>query len=170
MFLRNFGLWVKSRNSERRSGSRELACFHCRLLRLGQVPENSLASTAAFFDSAVHAWALWRSAPGLAPVAAAVGPCALSVGGRAPKVPAARAGASAGCRRSGAEGPRSSRQGQRWWPPRGAARAVAPWSARRQLRVLRAGDLARARAQHDDGGNGEGGGTVEWKWDGVHLV
>ncbi|XP_039771910.1 uncharacterized protein LOC120640088 [Panicum virgatum] len=95
-----------------RPGSRELACFHCRLLRLGrfhcrllrlgQVPENSLASTAAFFDSAVHAWALWRRAPGLAPVAAAVRPCVLSVGGHAPKVPAARAGASAGGRRSGA--------------------------------------------------------------------
>ena len=67
MFLRNFGLWVKSRNSERRSGSRELACFHCRLLRLGR-----------------------------------------------------RGGAM--CverRRPHAEGPRSSRQGQRWWPPRG---------------------------------------------------
>jgi len=154
MFLRNFGLWVKSRNSERRSGSRELACFHCRLLRLGQVPENSLASTAAFFDSAVHAWALWRCAPGPAPAVAAVGPCASSVGGRAPKVPVAPARASAGGRRGG------------------AARAGAPSSSRRQLRVLRAGDLARAggRAQHCDGGNGEGGGTVGWKLDGAYLL
>ena len=61
----------------------------------------SLASTAAFFDSAVHAWAQRRRAPGLAPVAAAVGACALSVGGCARKVPVARARACAGGRRGG---------------------------------------------------------------------
>ena len=114
----------------------------------------SLASTAAFFDSAVHAWALWRCAPGPAPAVAAVGPCASSVGGRAPKVPVAR--------------------GQRRWPLRwGRARKISPArSSRRQLRVLRAGDLARAggRAQHCDGGNGEGGGTVGWKLDGAYLL
>ena len=137
MFLRNFGLWVKSRNSERRSGSRELACFHCRLLRLGRT---------------------------------CLGAVAL------------RAGASAGGRHGGAmrverrrpraEGPRSSRQGLRWWPPRWAARAGAPWSLCRQLRVLHARDLARVggRAQHDDGGNGEGGGIVGWKSHGAHLL